>query len=457
MNSQMFRWPALAALLIACSLIAPSQDLNLESLRGRWSLVSETDQRQSEMIADLHIDPNGKAKLVILSAAHGDDGIFTGKLTGQQLLLNGQYEGSEAKLELTFTHDRASGKMMGDQWSTNISGQRVQVIASEIPVSRYEMLFDAVWNGVSKYFYDPKLNGVNLAAVRQRHLPHVKAARSDSELVIAIRQSLRELHSADTDFLLSTGRPMTKLKTDRVTWKSLSPGMIYLSISNFIGDDLRQFDAMLDRAMDEVSKHQALVLDLRGNRGENLEAAMAALNFLLPEGRSIAYFATRDGLARLGVSSIDQIDPPSLPAAFIDNQIGISKFQGAGMYLAGGKYKRPYLGRMVVLVDESCAGSCELFAAAMKESGAATLIGRRTRGALLSSSPVTFTSVKWIPMFKSDIKGWRMDLPMMDLRTAGRMKIEGKGVDPDVVVERSSTDDAELKRAVQWLAETKRH
>ena len=35
------------------------------------------------------------------------------------------------------------------------------------------------------------------------------------------------------------------------------------------------------------------LLDLRGNRGETMEAALLALNFLLPQGRPVAYFATR--------------------------------------------------------------------------------------------------------------------------------------------------------------------
>ncbi len=429
---------------------------SFQSLNGRWNLVVETDLRRSEILADLRIEKNGTARLVILSPTDGEDGLFSGRITGVQLQLKGQYERSMTELDLTVAGDRISGNMAGDNRRLEIHGRRAQSISSEVSVGQYPKVFEAVWNGVSQYFYDPRLNGVDLAAIRQRHLPRVKAARNDGELAVAIRRSLRELNASHTEFSLSTGNRTTKLKSERVVWKQLAPNVGYVALPDFTADDLKSFDAMLDRAMDEAVKRPALVLDLRGNRGENLEAALAALNFALPEGRSIAYFATRDGLTRLGVSSIDQVDPSSLPAAFVDNQIGVSKFQGAGMYLAGGKYKRPYRGRVVVLIDETCLGSCELFAAAMKEAGVATLIGRRTRGALLFSSPVTFTFAVLMPAFKSDVKGWRMDLPVMDLRTAAGKKIEGKGVEPDVLVERGASGDAELARALQWLEESNR-
>jgi C-terminal processing protease CtpA/Prc len=425
-------------------------------MNGRWNLVVENDQWRSQMIADLRVKSDGAANLVILTPADGEDGLFTGTVTGDRLSLKGMYERSAAEFDLKVSGNGVSGKMAGDKWSAGVEGHRAQIAASEVSPKKYAMLFEGIWNGVSKFFFDPRLNGVDPTTVRQQYLPRVKAARNDGELTVAIRQSLRELRASHTEFFLATDNPPTNLKKDRVSWKQLTPDVSYLALTNFTAEDLQQFDTVIDRAMDEVVKRSALIVDLRGNRGENLEASLAALNFLLPEGRSVAYFVTRDGLARLGVSSIDQIDPSKLPAAFVDNQIGISKFQGAGMYLAGGKYKRPFRGRIALLIDERCAGSCELFAAAMKEAGTATLIGRRTKGALLFSTPVTFTFAKWISAFKSEVKGWRLDLPTMDIRTAGRMKIEGRGVEPDVPVERSTSGDADLTRALQWLEEKKR-
>ncbi|MCI0339144.1 MAG: S41 family peptidase [Acidobacteria bacterium] len=437
--------------------MAHSQNINLEAINGRWSLTIEDRLRRSEVLADLRVQAGGTARLVVLGPTAGEDGLFTGRIRGNQVLLNGQYASAVVELDLSVQSDRVTGQMAGANWRADLQGQRAQVKASEVPVRDYGMLFEAIWNGVRQHFIDPRLNGIDLVAVRRRYLPRVKAARNEGDLVVAIRQSLRELRVSNTEFFLSTGNATTRLKTDRVVWKQLAPDAGYLALSDFTAEDLQKFDAQLDRALDEVGGYPALVIDLRGNRGENLQAALAALNFLLPEGRSVAYFVTREGLQRLGVSSIDQINPSSLPASFVDNQVGVSNFKGAGMYLAGGKYKRPYRGRIALLIDESCTGSCEMFAAAMKEAAIATLIGRRTRGSTFFSSPVTFTLLNWSGVVRNNVKGWRMELPIMDIRMANGMKIEGKGVEPDVLVERTATGDAELDHALSWLEKGKRN
>ncbi len=447
------RLPALV--LAGLSLLSPglSQTVDLNSISGRWTLTLETDLRRDQMPVDLQVDKQGVARLVLLGPTDGDDGLYEGKLIGDQLSLTGRFSGFPAELSLKLNASRLTGRMTSQAMTAQVEARRVNAGASEVPVKQYKMLGEAVWNGVDLYFYDTRFNGVDWVAVKDSHLPGIGNARNEGELAIAIRRMLRELRVSNLNFFLSTGLPTRLLKVDRLIWKSLSPDAGYLAIRDFSPDNLWDFDKQLDRAMDELGKYPGLVVDLRGNRGENLEAALAALNFLLPEGRSVAYFATRDGLARLGVNSIDQINPASLPASFVDNTLAVSKFQGAGMYLAGGKYKRPYLGRIAVLIDEGCRGSCEVFAAAMKEAGVATLIGRRTPGAVLFSSPVSFIFVKWIRVVRSQVKGWRMDLPQMEVRTARGLKLEGHGVEPEIAVERSAGVDAELTRALQWLKE----
>ncbi|HKX33425.1 MAG TPA: S41 family peptidase [Blastocatellia bacterium] len=445
----------LTVLFLTCAVVASSQSLDPKLINGRWNLVLETAQYRSEALADLRVEADGNARLVLLTPVDGEDGLFTGSVAGNKFLLKGQYDRVPAELDLTVAGDRVNGKMTGGNWSAEVQGQHLSAASPEIPRKRYELLYDAVWNGVGRHYYDRGLNGVDVAAVRARYLPEIKAARNDGELAVAVRRSLRELHSSNTDFFLAAEKPATTFKTERVAWKPLASDVAYLSLSNFTADDLRQFDQQLDRAMDEIVKYPSLVLDLRGNRGENLEAALAALNFLLPEGRSVAYFATRQSLSQFKVTSIDQLTPSSLPVAYIDDRLGVSKFRGAGMYLAGGKYKWTYRGRIALLVDESCAGSCELFAAAMKEARAAALVGRRTRGALLRTSSVYFNLFNFnlikMNVFSGEVKSWRMNLPVMDIRTAGGLKIEGRGVTPDLAVEKEAGDKAMMDQALSWL------
>jgi C-terminal processing protease CtpA/Prc len=427
------------------------------AISGRWNLTLENADWRIETPADLRVEYSGRARLVLLGPTDGAEGLYLGQLTGQQLSLTGQGLHGETALTLQAGGDLISGQLIEAGVRTEVRGRRAPPIQPEVSVKDYAMLGEAVWNGVNLHFYQLRPDGVDWNAVRDRSLPEIRAARDDGAVTVAIRRMLSQLQVSRVDFYLAGDGEGRFRKNSRVEWQSLSNETGYLALRDFSSEDLMSYDRELDRAMDEASKRPGLIVDLRHNRGDNLEAALAALNFILPEGRPVAYVANREALARLKVASIDQLDPASLPASFVDNQITLSKFQGAGMYLAGGKYKRPYRGKMAVLIDETCSGSCEIFAAALKEAGVATLIGRRTHGSVSFSSLVTFTfGNKMFSMARTEVKGWRMKLPSMNIRTAKGDRLEGRGVEPDVAVEISNTVDAELARAIEWITNDKR-
>lgn len=443
------RLKAVLHALIAITVV--TQSGSVQHLNGRWTLTIETDQRIVEHPADLRIEASGSSRLVLLGPVNGDDGLFRGTFNQNRLTLNGLLHGREAAMDLTLAADAMTGGLDGELYRAKLSLRRATGANPEVRVKDYPKVFEGVWKGVRENYYDPKLSGVDWNEVHRKYFPLTRASRNDGELAVTLRRMLRELKSSYADFHLSTGNPAVRLKVDRVEWKELSPTAGYLAIRSFSPEDLYSFDSNLDKAMDAIGGKRGIVIDLRGNRGENLEAALSALNIILPDARTIAYFVTREGLANLGVASIDQVDPAKLPAAFVDNSAAISQFKGAGMYLAGGKYKRPYTGRYIVLIDELCGGSCELFAEAMREAGVADLIGRRTTGALSVSTSVTFTFVQWFRLVRHDVPGWKMTLPIMDFRTAGKKRIDGAGIDPDLKVERSAGEDGFLTAALRRL------
>ncbi len=455
--------PRILSRLIFVSLIAHSlfpvsittHNLRPASLDGRWILTIEDDARRIVMPVDLRLEANDRVKLVLLGKTEGETGLFMGAANANRLLAQGSFSRSPAEINLTLNGDRMSGRITSERLQAEVSGTRAPAVAPEVPVNRYDVLLGAVLNGVNQIFYDPKLNGIDLNALRARHRKKVKAARNDGELAVAIRQLLAELRSSHLEFFLTTGKPPVIQKQEAIVWRQLEAGIGYLALLDFPAENLRNYDGLLSLAMAEMVKYPALVIDLRGNRGERLEAALAALNIILPEGRPVAYVATREAMARMKVAGIDRINPATLPAAYAGDQLATSKFQGAGMYLAGGKFKTPYRGKIALLVDEGCAGSCELFAAAMKEAHAATLVGQRTRGALLLSTPVNFTIIGWAGFPRNQIRGWQLEAPTTEVRTAGGAKIEGQGVEPDIPVERVTTSDAALAKALEWLKATK--
>ena len=103
-----------------------------------------------------------------------------------------------------------------------------------------------------------------------------------------------------------------------------------------------------------------------------------------------------------------------------------------------------YRGKVAVLVDRNTGSAAEIFAAVMQDHGRATVIGRRTAGAVLAS------------VFYPLPDGGRLQLSREDYVAPKGRRIEGNGVEPDLTVTRTLADlragrDPELDAAVRML------
>ena len=74
-----------------------------------------------------------------------------------------------------------------------------------------------------------------------------------------------------------------------------------------------------------------------------------------------------------------------------------------------------------------------------KETRVATLIGRRTTGAMLSGDPVALEG------------DWTLLLPVWDFRTAKGVRVEGRGVEPTIAVKYRDDKDADVEAALMFL------
>lgn len=61
-------------------------------------------------------------------------------------------------------------------------------------------LFDEAWETVEKNFYDPKFNGVNWSAMKEKYEPQADKAQSKEEVAVVINQMLSELKTSHTYF-----------------------------------------------------------------------------------------------------------------------------------------------------------------------------------------------------------------------------------------------------------------
>jgi carboxyl-terminal processing protease len=340
---------------------------------------------------------------------------------------------------------RFEGDWRAGSVSGHVTGERQQVDSS--PQSRLQV-FEEVCRKMEQEYYDPAFGGVDWAAVEQKYRPQAQNAPSDSALFETVNAMLGELKSSHLKFALG---PSSESAADSagaidvsksLAWRRLSARTGYLKIANF--QEGPEFLQLVDRAFQDLNSLPALLIDLRGNGGGTLSAAMRVGDHLMEQSRQVGYFATRSGLERRGVQSMNDLDPAKLPAYARYDVAGFYtalRENGAVALLTGGRANPVYRGKVGVLVNRATASAAEAFAAVLQELHLAVLIGPRpTAGKMLSARELNLSG------------GWILTLPEADFRTPGGLRLEGRGATPDVLVKPASGNrDVPLIEAAKLL------
>lgn len=362
-----------------------------------------------------------------------------------------------------------------------------------------QRVFDQVWNEVRREYYDPNLHGVDWYGARRTWRPLALAARDDRALyrtlrgmlallnddhagaappAVARRQdrlrerrpamgvTLRPDPSNDDRYLVEQvrdgspaaeagivpgwslivgeeagwtpeqdvleGEPINLTLLDETgalhsvtvqprimdprpafTADRSRPGVLVLAIEGFetglgrwIGEQLAGLDPETD-----------VVLDLRGNSGGRLLEADAVLSCFLPADRPWATRTQRNG-----------------------RRILMKTGGGCGA-LTG-----PVANDVAVLVDAQSRSAAELTPAALQEARRAVVVGAPTAGAVLISQETRLPD------------GGRLTLSRADFITSGGVRLEKRGVTPDIAASATLQDrrggrDPALDAALAALAE----
>lgn len=193
--------------------------------------------------------------------------------------------------------------------------------------------------------------------------------------------------------------------------EQLDGGIFLIRLYSFSENSTRLFrDALLEFIKSGNSK---LILDLRGNPGGYLDAAVNVASWFLPEG-----------------------------AVVVREQKGPGQEEELYRSVRAGIFTKKL--EMVILVDTGSASASEIVAGALKEYGVATLIGEQTFG---KGSVQELIPVNKETSLKVTIAQW--------LTPQGH-SISKAGLTPDIVVPMSEEDianerDPQLERAKRFL------
>ena len=343
-----------------------------------------------------------------------------------------------------------------------------------------QRVFDRVWNEVRSQYYDPGLHGVDWNAARRTWRPTALSAPDDRTLYRALGQmldlldddhagaappavarrqdtlrqrrpaigvSLRAEPSGDTYLIeqvragspaaeagvvagwrlitgegalwtpeqdiaegqsvtlslvdgAGTARPLTLIPrmmepTPAFVADRSRPGVLILTVDGFeVG-----LGRWMGEQLADLPPETDVVIDLRGNPGGRLAEADAVLSCFLPRDRLWA--------ARTGRSG---------------RRVELRTAGGCG------DLAQPVPNDVAVLVDANSRSAAELTPAALQEARRAVVIGAPTAGAVLISQETRLPD------------GGRLNLSRADFITSGGMRLEKRGVTPDVSAPRTLED-----------------
>lgn len=352
-------------------------------------------------------------------------------------------------------------------------------------------IFERVWSLVADWHYDPKLQGVDWPAAGLKYGAEAAVATDDKALYVALNDMVRLLKDSHTHALSPTQakerhtqtRARTGFNMVRVDGHWIVSELMAGSPAEAAGVKVgwlvvarngTPFGARSEARPKEGEVARWEFLD-ESERPVALDIAAKSLSTkprqemrALPGGFVYLRFDAFDMTDRRWLS--DQLKTyREAPGVVIDLRrnpgggtislgITIGEFfdrsVDCGTFIArsgnrGGKSSwqmgsARYRGRVVVLVDGATGSAAEIFTAVLQEHGRATVVGRKTAGAVLAS---------W---YHGLPDGGELQLSREDYVTPKGRRLEGDGVEPDVKIVRTVADvragrDVDLEAALQVL------
>jgi len=305
-------------------------------------------------------------------------------------------------------------------------GLNVRLIDGALVVLSVHPESDAYWAGVRSGMKLTRIAGRDALAQWQ---DWQQAARRYSTVQAGWRAPLRKLNEAaaaliekakaersteeglaldfervDGSALAAALKPRTLSTRPQVTHRTLPSGIGYIRLTAFT-ESLRA--GLLD-AVTALKDTPALIIDLRGNGGGSAAMAEALVGSFFKQKTVIGRAATRTG--------------QPVTVAF-----GAIKLITLERDVPG--RADAYAGKVAVLMDSDSASASEAAAGALQSTGRAIVVGETSCGCLLA-----YLGYAGLP------GGGELAYSEIGFTTIKGERIEGKGVVPDVAVERTLAD-----------------
>jgi len=189
----------------------------------------------------------------------------------------------------------------------------------------------------------------------------------------------------------------------------------------------------IDKLLGEARKAKGIVLDLRSNGGGRvINLQHLAGHFLDAQAEPMGTFVGRQNLVAYEKET-------GKTGATIREIAEFTKAKVRAASIDGG----PYRGPVAVLINGGSGSASEMMAASLREQRGAYLVGSRSAGAVLASimAPIM------------EVKGYTLQIPLLDYVTIKGHRLEGNGLVPDAEapIARFGQPDEAVGKAKVWL------
>ena len=302
-------------------------------------------------------------------------------------------------------------RSLGDKWSQYLP---------ESESTSFENAVEGQYSGIGVWLRSDESGLVGIAGVVPTS-PAEFANLQEGDLIQSVDGETTQDKSLDTVAKLLSGKPnttailsvnrseeiltfsvkRTELRSNPVQLKKLKNEIVLISISEFTRGTARSMRSALAASGAERS---GVILDLRGNPGGLLVEATDVAGAFLNGGTVVEFFK-----------------PGKSPQIF--NAIG------------DGDSKTP----LVVLIDRGTASAAEIVAAALQDRNRAVIVGERTFGKAAVQDLTELSN------------GAAIELTIGYYLTPNGKRLEGQGLDPDIMVSSNESKSVAETRALQVL------
>jgi carboxyl-terminal processing protease len=302
-------------------------------------------------------------------------------------------------------------RSLGDKWSQYLP---------ESESTTFENAVEGQYSGIGVWLRSDESGLVGIAGVVPTS-PAEFANLQEGDLIQSVDGETTQDKSLDTVAKLLSGKPnttailsvnrseeiltfsvkRTELRSNPVQLKKLKNEIVLISISEFTRGTARSMRSALAASGAERS---GVILDLRGNPGGLLVEATDVAGAFLNGGTVVEFFM-----------------PGKSPEIF--NAIG------------DGDSKTP----LVVLIDRGTASAAEIVAAALQDRNRAVIVGERTFGKAAVQDLSELSN------------GAALELTIGYYLTPNGKRLEGQGLDPDILVSPNESKSVAETRALQVL------